>query len=140
MVEQGTIIYQRYEIGCRYPPKGIPVENVVAALSKLCKVKEVVLNNIRHGKDSIPVSKGGFTAYVAFRSVDEALSFPTEIEVEGETAKLWHRGKYECETCKEKGHTQDYHEKLMLQRANVDKRRQRHNERKRKREERKARG
>ena len=33
-----------------------------------------------------------------FASADEALNFPLEIEVDGEIAKLWHRGKFECET------------------------------------------
>ena len=46
LVEQGTINYQRYEIGCRFPPKGIPVESVVKTLSKMFRVKEVVLGNI----------------------------------------------------------------------------------------------
>ena len=82
-------------------------------LQENCKVKEIVLGNISQGAISIPVSKGGFTAYVAFNSVAEALDFPLKITVDGEEAQLWHRGKFECETCKEKGHTADYHEKLM---------------------------
>ena len=60
---------------------------------------------------------------MAFKTAEEALDFPTEIEVDGETAYLWHRGKYKCETCNEKGHTADYHDKLMEQREKVSNRR-----------------
>ena len=109
-------------------------------LKEHCKVKEIVLGNVNQKGSSIPVSQGGFTAYVAFNTTEEALNFPLELEVDGETAKLWHRGKFECETCGEKGHTADYHDKLMSQREKANSRRQKNKERKRKREERKARG
>ena len=46
LVEQGTINHQRYEIGCRYPPRGIAVERVVELLRENCKVKEIVLGNV----------------------------------------------------------------------------------------------
>jgi len=85
----------------------------VEVLRESCKVKEIILNNISQGGKSIPVSQGGFTAYVAFGTVEDALNYPLELEVDGETAKLWHRGKFECETCNEKGHTKDFHEKIM---------------------------
>ena len=75
-----------------------------------------------------------------FASVDEALAFPLEIEVDGETTKLWHREKFECTTCNEKGHTADHHDKLMEQRQRASKKRQQKKERRRKREERKANG
>ena len=100
----------------------------------------MVLDNVSQRGTSIPVAQGGFKAYVEFASVDEALIFPLELEVDGETARLWHRGKFECETCKEKGHTADHHDKLMEQRERVSKKRQQKKERKRKREERKTRG
>ena len=73
----------------------------------------MVLDNVSQRGTCIPVAQGGFKAYVEFASVDEALNFPLELEVDGETARLWHRGKFECETCKEKGHTADHHEKHM---------------------------
>ena len=95
------------------------MEEIVAELSKQCKVKEVVLGNVCFGNDSIPVGNNGFTAYVAFGSVMEATHFPTEITVHGEEVRLWHRGKYECETCHEKGHSADHHDKVMELRAKV---------------------
>ena len=116
------------------------MEEIVAELSKQCKVKEVVLGNVCFGSDSIPVGNNGFTAYVAFGSVTEATHFPTEITVHGEEVRLWHRGKYECETCHEKGHSADHHDRVMQLRTKVANRRNRQQERKRKREERKARG
>ena len=99
-----------------------------------------MLGNASFGGTSVPVSQNGFTAYVAFDTTTQATHFPLEMEVHGEQVKLWHRGKYECETCHEKGHTVDYHEKVMKLRARVANRKHRHRERKRKMEERKARG
>ena len=54
------------------------------------------MGNVKVGTRSVPVSKNGFTAYVHFHSVKKALDFPTEITVEGDTVKLYHRGRYEC--------------------------------------------
>ena len=115
------------------------MEEIVAELSRQCKVTEVVLGNVCFGNDSIPVGNNGFTAYVAFGSVMEATHFPTEITVHGEEVRLWHRGKYECETCHEKGHSTDHHDKVMELRAKVANRRNRQQRRKKRREERKVR-
>ena len=140
LVEQGTINCKRYEIGCRFPPRGIPLDEIISTLSAMCKVKEVVLGNVCFDGQSVPVSHNGFTAYVAFGTAAEATQFPTELQVHDETVRLWHRGKYECETCKEKGHTAEYHDKLMKVREKVANRKHRQRERKRRYEERKARG
>ena len=86
------------------------------------------------------VGHNGFTAYVSFNTTAEALHFPLEIEIHGEQVRLWHRGKYECDTCQEKGHTSEYHEKVMKLRKKVADRKHRHRERKRRFEEKKAKG
>ena len=59
------------------------------------------------------MSKGGFTVYAEFPTIDEALNFPLEIEVDGDLVKLFHRGRFECEICHEKGHSADYHEQIV---------------------------
>ena len=65
-------------------------------------VKDIVLLNLAQGTETAPVGTGGFIAYVNFRTLEEALSFNTEIEVDGETVQLWHRGKFTCTKCSEK--------------------------------------
>ena len=72
------------------------------------------MGNVKVGTRSVPVSKNGFTAYVHFHSAKEALDFPTEITVEGDTVKLYHRGRYECTECGGKGHSADYHEQHVV--------------------------
>ena len=53
------------------------------------------------------MSKGGFTVYAEFPTIDEALNFPLEIEVDGDLVELFHIGRFECEICHEKGHSAD---------------------------------
>ena len=79
------------------PPRGIPLDHIINELREQAKVKEVVLGNVKIGNRSVPVSKGGFTVYAEFTSAKEALDFPLEIEVDGDTIRLFHRGRFECE-------------------------------------------
>ena len=113
LVSQGIINSRRYEISCRYPPRGIPIDHILDTLRSIAKVKEVVLGNVKVGNRSVPVSKGGFTVYAEFPTTDEALNFPLEIEVDGDLVKLFHRGRFECDTCGEKGHSADYHDQIV---------------------------
>ena len=69
LVSQGLINYKRYEISCRYPPRGIPLDMIFTALRELCEVKEIILGNVKVADRSIPVSKNGFTVYAHFRTV-----------------------------------------------------------------------
>ena len=112
LVEQGTINHARYEIGCRYPPKSIPIEDIITKLSTMCKVKEVVLGNVAQNNTSIPVSKGGFTAYVAFGNASEAIGFHTVIEVEEKWCNYGTEANMSAGIA-ERGHTAEYHDKLM---------------------------
>ena len=98
------------------PPRGIPIDHIIDTLRAQTKVKEVVLGNVKIANRSIPVSKGGFTLYAEFKTLQEALDFPIEIEVDGDLVRLFHRGRFTCETCGEKGHSQDYHEQHVMSR------------------------
>ena len=110
LVSQGLINHRRYEISCRFPPRGIPIDRIIDELRARVKVKEIILGNVKVGSKSISVSKNGFTAYVEFPTVQDALNFPLEMEVEGDITKLFHRGRFTCTECGEKGHSVDYHE------------------------------
>ena len=114
LISQGLINYKRYEISCRFPPRGVPIDLILTAIKEICDVKEIILGNVKVGNRSVPVSKNGFTAYAHFHSAKEALNFPTEITVEGDIVKLYHRGRYECTECGEKGHSVDYHEQHVV--------------------------
>ena len=113
LISQGCINISRYEVSCRFPPRGITIESIIKQLKESAKVKEIILGNVKVGSLSAPISQNGFTAYIEFDTVEAALNFPTEMEVDGEIVKLWHRGRFECATCKEKGHSEDYHDDLM---------------------------
>ena len=76
----------------------------------------MVLGNVKVADRSIPVSKGGFTVFAEFATADEALDFPLEIEVDGDMARLFHRGRFTCDTCGKKGHSADYHEQHVIAR------------------------
>ena len=104
LVSQGLINHRRYEISCRFPQRGIPIDRIIDELRTRIKVKEIILGNVKVGNRSIPVSKNGFTAYVEFPTVQDALNFPLELEVEGDITKLFHRGRFTCTECGEKGH------------------------------------
>ena len=73
LVSQGIINHRRYEISCRYPPRGIPLDHILDTLRQTIKVKEVRLGNVKVGTRSAPVSKGGFTIYAEFPSTEDAL-------------------------------------------------------------------
>jgi len=77
-----------------------------------------------------PVQYGGFTCYIEFSTLEEALTMPREIEVEGTPVKLWHKGNYECRTCGMKGHTTKFHDSAMKAKEANEKRRAKRNRRK----------
>ena len=58
-----------------------------------------------------------------FPTCAEAVNMQKEIEVDGVAVRLWHKGHYECSICKEKGHTKEYHDKVMKAKENNMKRR-----------------
>ena len=61
-------------------------------------------------------------AYLKFNNIGDALNFPTTISIDGEDVNLWHRGKFTCATCGEKGHSERFHDKVVMAK-NKDKRR-----------------
>jgi len=135
LVSQGVINFRRYEISCRYPPRGIPIDHIIDELRAQIHVKEVVLGNVKVGQRSVPVSKGGFTVYAEFPSPQEALNFPLEIEVDGDQVRLFHRGRFQCEECGEKGHSIDFHEQHTIARKRDIRKKKLYRERKKARRE-----
>ncbi|CAG9332383.1 unnamed protein product [Blepharisma stoltei] len=79
-------------------------------------------NTISEGKKRktmsfIPESK--YVLYVEFSSSEFALEFPEAIEIEGQTIWISHAGTLECSICKNKGHNEQRHEKVMPARNKV---------------------
>ena len=99
LVSQGLINFRRYQIVCRRPPKEIPLVQIISQLKAIADVKDFVIHNLAQGAETVPVGTGGFTAYANFPTLAEALNFPFEMEVDGETVNLWHRGKFLCSKC-----------------------------------------
>ena len=93
LVSQGLINSRRFEIACRYPPRGIPISHILNELRSMTKIKEVILGNAQIGNKSAPVNTNGFTTYAEFPTPAEALAFPLEIQVKGEKVQISHRGR-----------------------------------------------
>ena len=76
---------------------------------------------MRNG-EAKPIQHGGIECDIEFDSLDEALSMPGFIEVEGVQVRLKHKGQYLCKRCQRRGHTEAYHDKTMKILARNEKR------------------
>jgi len=114
LVSEGLINYRNFQIICRNPPPGLPKASIAEYLNNNCvKLIEMQIEHLeKRADDPYLTAKGALTAYVRFSSLEEALNFPTEHEIEGYLVKLWHRGLLKCDTCGEQGHRADRHDQF----------------------------
>lgn len=113
VISQGLINYHNYELHCRYPPPGMSKHVIADYLDQIgVKVLELELNNGIDGSGRAYM-RNGLQIYARFGSLEEALNFPMNHEIEGHIMKLWHKGMFICEICGNKGHTAEKHEWYM---------------------------
>jgi len=79
-----------------FPPLEMHEDEVLTYIEhQHVKVYEVVYEN-EHG---VPFNAGGITAYCKFTTVDRALTWPKEIEINDAIVRFQHRGLYQCSSC-----------------------------------------
>ena len=128
LIPHGMINYRRYLVRANVTP-GIPQARIAEKLGRRYKLCEVIANNVEIDGKAAQIQKGSLECYIEFNNQDEALNMAKEIEVDGALVKLWHKGYYECDTCKLKGHTAEYHEMAMKAMERNKKRREKRNKR-----------
>ena len=109
---------------------GIPQWRILEELHAKFKVKETEVNSLKLGGNDVQIQQGGLICYIEFSNRQAALNMPREIVVDGVPVKLWHKGYYECSTCKMKGHTEEFHDRVMKAKENNANRRTLRNSRK----------
>ena len=128
LIPHGMINYRRYLVRANVTP-GIPQAKIAAKLGKKYNLCEVISNNVEINGKATQIQNGSLECYIEFTTQEEALNMAKEIEVEGVLVKLWHKGYYECDICKLKGHTAEYHEKVAKAMERNKKRRDKRNKR-----------
>ncbi|CAG9330119.1 unnamed protein product [Blepharisma stoltei] len=116
VVEKGIINYARYRIGFTFPV-GIPIEKVVEVASTRCRVVEVIVDNaLNCGGDRYSVHFSPHSRYIIygeFGNVEEALDMPDELFIDGKRVILRHPGSLFCKICKQPGHNEEGHKKVV---------------------------
>lgn len=61
------------------------------------------------------INANGMTLYLRFASVEHALNMRDIFYLDGHEVRLWHKGRFECTKCGEKGHKADRHDEVQDQ-------------------------
>jgi hypothetical protein len=61
------------------------------------------------------INANGMTIYLKFASVEDALNMRDTYYLDGHEVKLWHKGRFECTRCRQKGHKADRHDEIETQ-------------------------
>ena len=63
-------------------------------------IREVVIGHYK----STNINKNGFTAYLDFATLEEALNMKHTYDLDGVEVRLWHKGIQTCAICSKRGH------------------------------------
>ena len=131
LIPHGVINHKRYLVRAKITP-GVPQYRIAEELAHYCKkVREVEMPNMVLGQSghSVPVQQGSMECYLEFDTTEDALNLTCAIKVDGYSVQLRHKGLYECKKCKEKGHTEKFHDVCEKQKKKNAKRHEKRSKR-----------
>jgi hypothetical protein len=114
-VEQGAINHLRYLVKTR-TQAGVSHLQVIQLLQAEgynvvhTEIEAFESNLVKHN-----INANGMTLYLCFANVDDALNMRDIFYLDGHEVRLWHKGRFECATCGQKGHKADRHDEVDAQ-------------------------